>query len=229
MEAFRNPLLESLGDGAVLTLPGGERLAMSTDSFVVQPRRFPGGSIGELAVHGTCNDLAMTGAVPSLDRGGIRSGGGLCDRGTEGDRRRHGRRRRQGRCADRHRRHQGGPKGAADGLFVTTTGAGVIPAGRTLSPRVGAHRRQGALVGFDGRSRHGGHARPGRPGHRGRHPFRHRACQPAGGTADGGRPVHPLAAGRDPGRGRDRLQRTGPGLRPRGACSTRNDFRCGPW
>lgn len=44
VEAFRNPLLESLGDGAVLALPGGERLAMSTDSFVVQPRRFPGGS-----------------------------------------------------------------------------------------------------------------------------------------------------------------------------------------
>src|ERR1700754_1122084 len=65
MEAFRNPLLESLGDGAVITLPDGERLAMSTDSFVVQPRRFPGGSIGELAVHGTCNDVAMSGAVPS--------------------------------------------------------------------------------------------------------------------------------------------------------------------
>ena len=44
LEAFRNPLLESLGDSAVLTLPSGERLAMSTDSFVVQPRRFPGGS-----------------------------------------------------------------------------------------------------------------------------------------------------------------------------------------
>jgi hydrogenase expression/formation protein HypE len=65
MEAFRNPALEQLGDGAVLTLPSGERLAMSTDSFVVQPRRFPGGSIGELAVHGTCNDLAMAGAVPT--------------------------------------------------------------------------------------------------------------------------------------------------------------------
>src|SRR6202008_3224416 len=50
IEAFRNPLLESLGDGAVINLPGGERLVMSTDSFVVQPRRFPGGSIGELAV-----------------------------------------------------------------------------------------------------------------------------------------------------------------------------------
>ena len=65
MEAFRNPLLESLGDGAVIALPGGERLAMSTDSFVVQPRRFPGGSIGKLAVHGTCNDVAMSGALPS--------------------------------------------------------------------------------------------------------------------------------------------------------------------
>ena len=65
MDAFRNPALESLGDGAVLTLPSGERIAMSTDSFVVQPRRFPGGSIGQLAVHGTCNDVAMAGAVPS--------------------------------------------------------------------------------------------------------------------------------------------------------------------
>src|SRR4051794_14863885 len=64
VEAFRNPLLESLGDGAVVTLPSGERLAMSTDSFVVQPLRFPGGSIGHLAVHGTVNDLAVTGAKP---------------------------------------------------------------------------------------------------------------------------------------------------------------------
>src|ERR1700683_1419676 len=62
--AFRNPELEQLGDGAVLTLPSGERLAFSTDSFVVSPLRFPGGSIGHLAVHGTVNDLAVTGAVP---------------------------------------------------------------------------------------------------------------------------------------------------------------------
>ena len=64
VEAFRNPELEQLGDGAVLTLPSGERLAFSTDSFVVSPRRFPGGSIGHLAVHGTVNDLAVSGAVP---------------------------------------------------------------------------------------------------------------------------------------------------------------------
>ena len=61
--AFRNPALENLGDAAVLDL-GGARLALSTDSFVVQPLFFPGGSIGELAVNGTVNDLAVSGAIP---------------------------------------------------------------------------------------------------------------------------------------------------------------------
>src|SRR5262249_59390789 len=77
VEAFRNPLLESLGDGAVLTLPSGERIAMSTDSFVVQPRRFPGGSIGELAVHGACNDLAMARAGPPWGAAAFVPGGGF--------------------------------------------------------------------------------------------------------------------------------------------------------
>ena len=63
LPAFRNPALENLGDAAVLDL-GGARLALSTDSFVVQPLFFPGGSIGELAVNGTVNDLAVSGAVP---------------------------------------------------------------------------------------------------------------------------------------------------------------------
>jgi len=63
LPAFRNAALENLGDAAVLELPHG-RLAMSTDSFVVQPLFFPGGSIGELAVNGTVNDLAVSGAEP---------------------------------------------------------------------------------------------------------------------------------------------------------------------
>ena len=63
--AFRNPELENLGDAAVLELGSG-RLAMSTDSFVVQPIFFPGGSIGELAVNGTVNDLAVSGAEPKF-------------------------------------------------------------------------------------------------------------------------------------------------------------------
>jgi hydrogenase expression/formation protein HypE len=63
LPAFRNAALENLGDAAVLELASG-RLAMSTDSFVVQPLFFPGGSIGELAVNGTVNDLAVSGAEP---------------------------------------------------------------------------------------------------------------------------------------------------------------------
>ena len=56
-------VLQQLGDAAVLTL-GGARIAFSTDSYVVRPRFFPGGNIGDLAVNGTVNDIAMTGAVP---------------------------------------------------------------------------------------------------------------------------------------------------------------------
>ncbi|RUP28014.1 MAG: hydrogenase expression/formation protein HypE [Mycolicibacterium sp.] len=134
LEAFRNPALESLGDGAILTLPSGERIAMSTDSFVVQPLRFPGGSIGHLAVHGTVNDLAMIGAVPTwisaafvLEEGfpiaelkeivadmaaaAVAAGVQIVTGDTKVV-----------------------PRGAADGLFITTAGTGVIPAGRTLSP-----------------------------------------------------------------------------------------------
>jgi hydrogenase expression/formation protein HypE len=61
--AFRNPHLDPLGDGAVVTV-GSERLAFTTDTFVVKPIFFPGGDIGSLAVHGTVNDLAMCGAEP---------------------------------------------------------------------------------------------------------------------------------------------------------------------
>jgi hydrogenase expression/formation protein HypE len=63
LEAFRNPLLEPLEDGAVFTADGA-RLAFTTDSFVVSPLFFPGGCIGDLAVNGTVNDLAVTGARP---------------------------------------------------------------------------------------------------------------------------------------------------------------------
>ncbi len=64
---LRNPLLEPLGDSAVFSATEngqGPRLAFATDSFVVRPLFFPGGDIGELAVNGTVNDLAMSGARP---------------------------------------------------------------------------------------------------------------------------------------------------------------------
>lgn len=60
---FENELLSSLHDGAVFSV-NGARLAFSTDSFVVHPIFFPGGTIGDLAVNGTVNDLAMCGARP---------------------------------------------------------------------------------------------------------------------------------------------------------------------
>ncbi|HYB88157.1 MAG TPA: hydrogenase expression/formation protein HypE [Streptosporangiaceae bacterium] len=63
LDAFRNPLLEPLEDAAQLRV-GGARLALTTDSYVVSPLFFPGGNIGDLAVNGTVNDLAVSGATP---------------------------------------------------------------------------------------------------------------------------------------------------------------------
>ena len=60
---FASASLDRLGDSGVITI-GGLELAMTTDSYVVKPLRFPGGSIGELAVNGTVNDLACAGARP---------------------------------------------------------------------------------------------------------------------------------------------------------------------
>lgn len=63
LPAFRNPYLDKLDDQAVVEV-NGTRLAFTTDSFVVTPIFFPGGDIGRLAVNGTVNDLAMSGARP---------------------------------------------------------------------------------------------------------------------------------------------------------------------
>jgi hydrogenase expression/formation protein HypE len=63
LPAFRNPALSRLDDQAIVTV-NGSRVAVTTDSFVVKPLFFPGGDIGSLAVHGTVNDLAMGGAQP---------------------------------------------------------------------------------------------------------------------------------------------------------------------
>jgi hydrogenase expression/formation protein HypE len=63
LDAFRNPLLEAMEDQAVFAV-NGTRLAFTTDSYVVSPIFFPGGDIGDLAVNGTVNDLAVSGARP---------------------------------------------------------------------------------------------------------------------------------------------------------------------
>jgi hydrogenase expression/formation protein HypE len=63
LDAFRNPLLEPLDDGARFTVDGAS-MVFTTDSYVVSPLFFPGGDIGDLAVNGTVNDLAVSGAEP---------------------------------------------------------------------------------------------------------------------------------------------------------------------
>ena len=133
LEAFRNDALEPLGDGAVLDLPSGERLAFSTDSYVVKPRRFAGGSIGHLAVHGTVNDLAMCGARPQWLSAAfvIEEGFSVAElTAIVADM-------AEAAAAAGVTIVTGDTKvvdtGAADGLYITTAGVGVIPTGRRLA------------------------------------------------------------------------------------------------
>jgi hydrogenase expression/formation protein HypE len=129
-----DPELARLGDAAVLPLPDGSRLAFTTDGFVVTPAFFPGSNIGELAVNGTVNDLAMMGAEPlaisaalileeglAFERLGaiVASMADACDRAgvrlVTGDT----------KVVER---------GAADGLYVTTSGIGMVPSGVQVGP-----------------------------------------------------------------------------------------------
>ncbi len=133
LEAFRNDALEPLGDGALLELPSGERLAFSTDSYVVKPRRFPGGSIGHLAVHGTVNDLAMCGARPTWLSAGfvIEEGFSVAElKAIVADM-------AQAAAQAGVSIVTGDTKvvdtGSADGLYITTAGIGIVPAGRRLA------------------------------------------------------------------------------------------------
>ncbi|GAA2003450.1 hydrogenase expression/formation protein HypE [Catenulispora subtropica] len=125
-----------LEDAAVVRLPAAE-VVMSTDSFVVDPLFFPGGDIGSLAVHGTVNDLAMMGAVPRALAVAfiVEEGFGLDELARVS--------RSLGRAADAAgvRVVTGDTKvvgrGAADRLFITTTGLGVrLPAARPSAGRV---------------------------------------------------------------------------------------------
>lgn len=132
VEAFGNPALESLGDAAVLDLPDGQRLAFSTDTYVVNPIRFPGGSIGDLAVNGTINDLAVSGARPQWISCGFVIEEGLPIATL------------RELTADMARAAAAAgvaivtgdtkvvAKGAADQVFINTAGIGLVPAGRRL-------------------------------------------------------------------------------------------------
>jgi hydrogenase expression/formation protein HypE len=132
LEAFRNPFLEPLEDQAVFSV-GAERLAFTTDTYVVSPLFFPGGDIGDLAVNGTVNDLAVSGARPLYLSAGfvLEEGFPIADL------------RRIVASMAKAAEDAGVqivtgdtkvvPRGAADGVFITTTGTGLIPAGRRLA------------------------------------------------------------------------------------------------
>jgi hydrogenase expression/formation protein HypE len=125
---FSNPILAPLNDGAIFELEGA-RLAFSTDTFTVDPIFFPGGDIGDLAVNGTVNDVAMCGAVPRfLSMGLILEEGFPMD-----DFKRILRSVRAALDRAQVQLVTGDtkvvPKGAADKIFINTTGIGVVAPG----------------------------------------------------------------------------------------------------
>lgn len=146
LPAFDNPLLRQLDDQAVVGI-GGQRVAFTTDSFVVTPLFFPGGNIGELAVNGTVNDLAMSGAMPlclsaafileeglameeltavveAMSKAAAAAGVAIVTGDTK--------------VVNR---------GSADKLFVTTTGVGIVAEGISISASLG---RPGDVVILSG-------------------------------------------------------------------------------
>ena len=142
LPAFQNETLANLGDSAVLAL-AGHRLAFSTDSYVVQPLFFPGGNIGELAIHGTVNDIAMSGAqalflstgfileegLPLAQLGTIVQAMGAAAKAAgvilaTGD-------------------TKGVDKGHGDGIYINTSGFGLIPDGVEIAPQ---RARPGDLI-----------------------------------------------------------------------------------
>jgi hydrogenase expression/formation protein HypE len=134
LPAFDNPLLNRLDDQAVLEA-GPARIAFTTDSFVVTPLFFPGGDIGKLAVHGTINDLAMSGAAPlALSAAFILEEGFPMEELA----------RIVASMAEAARAAgvpiatgdtKVVPRGAADGMFITTSGVGLVAAGLNIGAR----------------------------------------------------------------------------------------------
>jgi len=128
LPVFGNPILDRLDDGAVLDMDAG-RMAFSTDTYVVDPIFFPGGNIGDLAINGTVNDLAMCGAEPLyLSVGLILEEGFALDDLKEIVA-------AMGAAVRKAGVHvvtgdtKVVPKGAADKIFINTSGVGRIPDG----------------------------------------------------------------------------------------------------
>jgi hydrogenase expression/formation protein HypE len=132
--ALANPALEALSDAAVLTIDG-KRLATTADGFVVKPLRFAGGSIGSLAVNGTINDLAVSGAHPVAIMATLILEAGLSGEVLE----------QEIEAMAQAARNAGVPivggdtkvveHGMADGMYITTFGVGTLDERLTLGPQ----------------------------------------------------------------------------------------------
>lgn len=130
--AFRNPMLEALDDQAILSIEG-LRLAFTTDSYVVTPIFFPGGDIGELAVNGTVNDLAMGGAVPLFLSLAfiLEEGLPLAELERVIDSARQAAERASVQIVTGDTKVVG--RGSGDKVFINTSGIGLVPAGIEMS------------------------------------------------------------------------------------------------
>jgi len=138
LPAYGNDVLAALEDQAVVGLPShngthSPRIAITTDSFVVRPRFFPGGDIGKLALYGTVNDLAVGGAMPLYLSAAfiLEEGLAVSELALIAESMRQA-------CAEAGVALVAGDtkvvdRGKGDGVFITTTGVGIMPAGRKLS------------------------------------------------------------------------------------------------
>ena len=144
---FDNPFLNQGNDGALLPVPPGHRLVMATDAHVISPLFFPGGDIGSLSVFGSVNDVAMLGAEPLYLSAAFVLEEGFALAQLQ---------RIVASMAEASRRC-GVPvvtgdtkvveRGKGDGVFITTTGLGVLPPGRDIG---GANARAGDVVLLSG-------------------------------------------------------------------------------
>ncbi|GAA0747739.1 hydrogenase expression/formation protein HypE [Ideonella azotifigens] len=147
LKAFDNEYLRQGNDGAVFDIPAGHKLVMATDGHVVSPLFFPGGDVGALSVHGTINDVAMCGARPLHIAASfiLEEGFPLAELKRVVD------------SMAAASREAGVPiitgdtkvveKGKGDGVFISTTGIGVVAHGVNVS---GANARPGDVVLLSG-------------------------------------------------------------------------------
>jgi hydrogenase expression/formation protein HypE len=129
---FNNPLLSPLNDGAIFPIKESN-LAFSTDSFTVDPLFFPGGDIGELAIHGTVNDIAMCGAIPLFLSMAmiIEEGFNISDLKKILSSMQTALKQARVKLVTGDTKVV--PKGSADRIFINTSGIGVVPEGVKIS------------------------------------------------------------------------------------------------